>query len=358
MSGDSIIITDYNDKGYRVSIINSRYNDFEINFFNLLSIKNQNILDYYYRKILPNPKFPKLSSAQATYDSSLSLLTKSLKEDRISEKYYQWAKKIISLSYNTQTENPQKPDSAILFDFTNVSNHYYRAFLHLYLINFKMKSTFAKVDFEDAYTFSKNNFEGPIKEYFLFFTTKNLIEKNDRLKSKFIKRFDEDTFNETYKEYFKINYSEKKQSAERNIQNQLTKVDNAVFTFKDLIAENKEKLIYVDFWASWCLPCIAEIPNSLKLAEEYKDKDVQFIYISIDSKKMDWDGARIKYGLNKEKASFLLNNAKESEIVKRFKINEIPRYILIDKKGNVISDNAPGPGSAEIKKLFDKYIDE
>jgi thiol-disulfide isomerase/thioredoxin len=130
-------------------------------------------------------------------------------------------------------------------------------------------------------------------------------------------------------------------------------VNKKLVDFKEITSKNK--ITYVDFWASWCAPCRAEMPDSKKLREEYISKGVNFVYISTDENAADWDKANKKIGLPNN-MSFLLPNSSESPLKKRFKINAIPRYMLIDKNGKVINDDAPRPSDKEIRGVLDKLL--
>jgi thiol-disulfide isomerase/thioredoxin len=121
-----------------------------------------------------------------------------------------------------------------------------------------------------------------------------------------------------------------------------------VLDFKDITT--KHKVTYIDFWASWCGPCRGEMPASQQLRDEYKDKDVNFVYISLDEDKDDWISANKSFALP-DGHSFVLPNPSGSEITSRFNISTIPRYILIDSTGKVIDDNAPRPSETERIKL-------
>lgn len=112
---------------------------------------------------------------------------------------------------------------------------------------------------------------------------------------------------------------------------------------------------YVDFWASWCVPCREEMPNSKKLSADYGPKGVRFLYVSLDKNPAAWDRAMKIVGLNKAD-SYLLVNDYKSSVAKRFTITTIPRYLLIDKTGRVVSSNAPRPGTPEIRKLLEATL--
>jgi predicted ATP-dependent serine protease len=91
------------------------------------------------------------------------------------------------------------------------------------------------------------------------------------------------------------------------------------------------------------------------LKEEFASKGVNFVYISTDENAADWDKASKKIGLD-ENMSFLLPNPSENSLKKRFKINAIPRYMLIDSTGKVIDDDAPRPSDKEIREVLNKLL--
>lgn len=122
------------------------------------------------------------------------------------------------------------------------------------------------------------------------------------------------------------------------------------------IKTNKGKVIYIDFWASWCAPCRAVMPASKKLSTEFKDKDVVFAYVSIDQNKTQWKKAVIDENLKHSTANFLATNYPKASFYSELKIKTIPRYLLFDKNGKLVHENAPGPDSAEIRELLSQYL--
>jgi thiol-disulfide isomerase/thioredoxin len=129
-------------------------------------------------------------------------------------------------------------------------------------------------------------------------------------------------------------------------------------TLEEIILENKGKVIYVDFWASWCAPCRMEMPTSLKLQNEYTDKEVVFIYISIDHDFLEWRQASKKEHIDGLKYNLLASQIKKSEISKKIDLKSIPKYLLFDKEGNLVNTDAPSPDSKEIKIKINKYLKE
>lgn len=114
------------------------------------------------------------------------------------------------------------------------------------------------------------------------------------------------------------------------------------------------KLVYIDFWATWCGPCLQETPHFKKLQKDYKGKDIVFVSISIDEDKKSW--LKSVQQEKPEYISLITENGRNSKILKAYQINNIPTFILIDKEGKLINQNAPRPSSPDIKKTLDEHL--
>ena len=124
------------------------------------------------------------------------------------------------------------------------------------------------------------------------------------------------------------------------------------------LSDFKGKYVYVDVWATWCGPCKAEIPHLKTIEEKYHDKNIEFVSISVDK---DKDGETTSHEAwkamiaEKEMGGVQLYSDKDwkSDFVTAYKINGIPRFILIGPDGNVVSPDAPRPSSPKLVELFD-----
>lgn len=104
--------------------------------------------------------------------------------------------------------------------------------------------------------------------------------------------------------------------------------------FNIILNDHKGKVVYLDFWGTWCGPCIGEFPNSKKLHQDFKEEDIVFAYACIDSKERVWKASLTEYQL--KGSHYYFNKKQSDEIRKALEINGIPFYLIIDENGNII----------------------
>ena len=114
----------------------------------------------------------------------------------------------------------------------------------------------------------------------------------------------------------------------------------------------KGKYVYVDVWATWCGPCKKEIPFLKEMDKAYKGKDIEFVSLSID--KMEHKDKWLKMIKDEDLGGIqiLADQDWNSEFITAYRITGIPRFILIDKEGNIVNSNAPRPSDPYLQEVL------
>ena len=125
---------------------------------------------------------------------------------------------------------------------------------------------------------------------------------------------------------------------------------------KTKLEDLRGKYVYIDVWATWCGPCIAEIPHMKKVEEAFHGKNIEFVGISVDTKK-DYEKWK-KFVVTKDLKGIQLfaDNDWNSDFIKAYGITGIPRFILIDPKGNIVNANADRPSSPALTTLLNELL--
>jgi hypothetical protein len=98
------------------------------------------------------------------------------------------------------------------------------------------------------------------------------------------------------------------------------------------------------------------MPDSRKLQKIYRNKDISFVFFSIDKDRDKWILASKDEKINNH--NYLVLNHNASNLKNKLKIDKIPRYLLYNKKGELINHNAPGPETKEIRTLLNTLLIE
>ena len=150
--------------------------------------------------------------------------------------------------------------------------------------------------------------------------------------------------------------SEKLNTSNRTIGVLTNLVNDDPLTFEEILSNHKGKIVLVDFWASWCAPCRKEMPSLKNLKSKFDESNFKVIEISIDSDYSSWVIASKFEGISNYEDNYIISKWKESNLYKTYKIESIPRYLLFDKAGKIINDNAPRPSETKLEELIKASI--
>jgi len=162
------------------------------------------------------------------------------------------------------------------------------------------------------------------------------------------------------KEYVIKQYNFNKQEKENDYEISFS-VDKYDFHLENIFGDKVSfddflgKVLYIDIWASWCGPCRKLFPFSSQLKKKFNRrqlKKIDFIYVSIDNDYAKWKKSINQLNIDGE--NFISPADKENGISQYFQVSSIPRYIIIDKSGEIVQQNAKRPND---ESLFNDLLE-
>lgn len=197
---------------------------------------------------------------------------------------------------------------------------------------------------------------GYVKDYLTYIGTSKIITmvRNDAAKEDAYRNFMASVTDPDYKKEIEEVYANYKRMISKSQAPDFTysSVDGKTVSLKDL----RGKYVYIDVWATWCGPCKAEIPFLTKVEEAYHGKNIQFVSLSVDGMK---DKEKWISYVNEHKLQGIQVMADQdfnSDFIKKFNINSIPRFILIDPKGNIVDADAKRPSDPKLRQQLDTLL--
>ncbi len=199
---------------------------------------------------------------------------------------------------------------------------------------------------------------GYVYEYLSYYNANiimdNLTDAEPAVVHTFIKNYLAKTKNTFFNDKIRKTYKNYKDFANGS--------EAPLFTYKDNNGKDvslrslRGKYVYIDLWATWCMPCLQEIPHLKKLEEEYAGKNIIFISVSVDEQKDTGRWIKTIARENMSGVQLLADKDFESDFARKFIVNSIPRFILIDPKGKIVDRDAPRPSQKELKEKLDKLV--
>lgn len=149
----------------------------------------------------------------------------------------------------------------------------------------------------------------------------------------YIKEFIQESNNDGFNDVLRLIYNDAKGllKGEAAPDFSLADINGQMVNLSDL----RGKIVYLDFWATWCPPCVHALRNSKQWKSKFKGKDVAFVYVSLDKDQNSWRNFIRRQGIDGIHVIVDSPNVYQSKIAKRYKVKRLPAVFLLDKAGKI-----------------------
>jgi thiol-disulfide isomerase/thioredoxin len=202
------------------------------------------------------------------------------------------------------------------------------------------------------YDSSRQYYQGDVRNFKLFDELRSMRSQKSIYYNDYRKLFLDDCSNQDLNLFVQSNFK----ATSGKLDDLLLTYQNKKYKFSEITAKYKGNVIFIDFWASWCLPCRKEIPFALKLMEKYTNAKFKYVFISIDENFDSWEEAITKEDIIKMPDSYIVSNATESSLIENYQIKSVPRYLLFDKTGKLVNANSIAPSDPKIVQIVNDLM--
>jgi thiol-disulfide isomerase/thioredoxin len=293
-------------------------------------------------------------------DSKIAFLKNYRLQYPVSDDFYDYAKASIANEYIYNLYLPEYSKQIARKDIpegyydkglvaaNSLASLYIPALWNMYLYNYH-DDIYNK--FDSVYNYIMHDFEGETREYLLSAMIGLYAWKNDPSYEKQLldviekaPRYIQNIECLEYIEKAKMFYTLLNRQIPEDVLNNTFLMEfghENKQSLKEVLQKFEGKAVYIDFWASWCVPCIRDILDSKESKALLESKDVEYLYIGHKDEAKNWISASEKYGITKNQ--YLEMDSRQSPLSEYFKITSIPRYILLNKEHKVVNAKAPRP---------------
>lgn len=352
-AGDSLTVS-YPSYYPLISISNPiGFNEVEINFSTYLAQENSSIFEYFFKRMENQTD----KSPDQCYEDMLGLIESNQHTGVIGHAYSEWIKReaqfaYYSLTFSIPPENNKIPYENHLNLAQNLDSYHYRQFL----TRFARQHLRKEFDLSDLLSIADQYYEGETRDFLIYNLSYQLLEiepdqqKIDGALNKLSIQFQDSTYHKLLSQRYTQTFEAS--SIDPNVSDPLFNPLGESTSLNEVFRDLEDNLVYVDFWASWCVPCRTEFPYASILKQNWEN--IIFLYISIDRQQPSWLHANTdeKLGVT---YSYIMSEPEQSAFMEKHKIEQIPRYFLIGRNGEILHDRAPKPSDPLLEELFVKY---
>jgi len=139
-------------------------------------------------------------------------------------------------------------------------------------------------------------------------------------------------------------------------ENIMSSMDGTEKSITKIINTHKGKVIFIDFWASWCASCRVQMPYAAKLFEKFKGEDIVFVYFSVDKQESNWKKAIETLSIANIGEHYRRDQESMTELLKFLYIYSIPHYLIVGKDGQLVNRDALHPREPRLEKQLRKLL--
>jgi len=372
--GDSVTYKLGQDK----SMVFEGKNANQYNFFSTL----KNVALYYpnYNDVNEIWKYKK--EVDNIYKKKLSALSDYVKAKKVSDLFVKKTKEVFKYEYLNRLltpeisiqeliNNPKYLDGIDykLFNRNNQENNNYfylalNRYLHYISALNNVSEEYSNQELTYRLNFIDTHLTGDTKQFAI---TKTYIDHDEHLRFgniEFLKRSVIKSLSQIIKKEYREQLELLEQKLERFsselpvevLNSKLIDIDGNTVTFQEILNRSGNNIKTIDFWASWCSPCISEIKDSHELRNKLKiEKKVIFLYFSVDSDREKWKSKVAdlkKFGMDRNQ--YFIDGGTYSIIGKYFSLMSIPKYVVLNATNKTYSKSVPSPGSAEFEVVINQ----
>jgi thiol-disulfide isomerase/thioredoxin len=312
--------------------------------------------------------------SKALCDAQLAELSQMLASGRISKAFGMMYQSIVTANYldklilcYTQTAQPQFLQTLAEKDYINDAYLSYDIGAYKSMLNNYVWSIAARnipkqktanailVNYAILFDTCANYFSGPMLDYCRYYCLRQMDGSvaKDLFKAALTK-FKSQTLDKAFVDYVDKRFPETQLNI-RGILDEVMDEANKTIPLTSLLEAQKGKFLLVDIWASWCMPCRKAVQEAAPIYKRINPDKLKLLFLSIDEDLINWKKASQQEGLAKKGLSYRLTNPRNSGFLQKIQVSSIPRYLLLDEKGNILYNDYAGLTSNQFLNVLKRY---